>query len=532
MVASAGAAPHPAPGEIRLVIAASALGAVFEWYDFYVYGTLAVLFGRLFFPSTNSATGFLLALATFGVGFAVRPIGAVVFGVLGDRLGRKYTFIVTITLMGAATAAIGMLPTYASIGVAAPILLVSLRALQGFALGGEYGGASIYVAEHAPPQRRGLYTAYTQAGVPLGLILSLSVCLGTVFLMGEDAWEAWGWRIPFLVSLLLLAISLWMRFRLAESPVFRAMQAAGMIARSPLRESFGSWARTQRILAALFGISAGQAVIAYTALFQTMYFLQQALHVQATLAQLIAIAAACAGVGTYVLFGWLSDRVGRKQPILTGYLLALLLLFPLFHFIARQANPALTGAMASNPVVVTGSDCSFNPFLGKEQRTPCGRLIDLLSKQGIAYTKAEGAKGAAPFVTIGGTRVDAFDATTLAARLRSAGYQLATVTPPPLATWLILLAWVVLYVLIGMSYGPMAAWLVELFPARVRYTSLSIPYHFGVGYAGGFLPFISQFIVAKTGDPFAGLWYVIAVVAVALVVTVLLLPETAGRDLD
>jgi len=531
MVASAGAAAQPAPGEIRLVIAASALGAVFEWYDFFVYGTLAVLFGRLFFPSTNPATGFLLALATFGVGFAVRPIGAVVFGVLGDRLGRKYTFIVTITLMGAATAAIGVLPTYASIGVAAPILLVSLRALQGFALGGEYGGASIYVAEHAAPHQRGLFTAFIQIGPVLGLLTSLLVSTGTVLAVGEEAAAAWGWRVPFLVSLLLLAVSLWMRFRLAESPVFRAMKAAGTTARSPLRESFGSWARTQRILAAL-GMAAGQAVVGYTALFQSMYFLQDTLHVQAGPARLIAIAAACAGVGCYFLFGWLSDRVGRKKPVVIGYLLTLLLLFPLFHFMAGQANPGLANAMASRPVVLTGSDCSFNPFRSKEQRTPCGRLIDLLSKQGIAYTKAEAAGRAAPFVTIGGTRVDASDPQALAARLRGAGYNLDAVAPQLPAALLIVLALIVLYALAGMTYGSVAAWLVELFPARVRYTSLSIPYHFGVGYAGGFLPFISQFIVAKTGDPFAGLWYVIAVVAVALVVTVLLLPETVGRDLD
>lgn len=518
--------------EIRLVIAASSLGAVFEWYDFFIYGTLAGLFGRLFFPSSNASTGFLLALATFGVGFAVRPIGAVIFGALGDRLGRKYTFIVTITLMGIATAAIGVLPTFDSIGVAAPILLVSLRALQGFALGGEYGGASIYVAEHAPPDRRGLYTGFTQASVPLGLMLSLSVSLGTVFVIGEDAWEAWGWRIPFLVSLLLLAVSLWMRFKLAESPVFVALKAAGTISRSPLRESFGSRAKTGRIFAALFGISAGQAVMGYTALFQTMIFLQHALHVDPTMARLIAIIAACAGVGCYLLGGVLSDKWGRKKPTVVSYVLAILLLFPLFHFMARQANPGLAGAIADNPVVVTGSECSYNPFATKEQGNACGRLMDLLSKNGVAYSTVRGSKGAAPVVTIGATVVDSADSTALRAQLRRAGYLSENVTPPLSKVILIVLAIIALYAMTAMAYGPMAAWLVELFPARVRYTSLSIPYHFGVGYAGGFLPFISQYIVAKTGDPFAGLWYVIGVTMLALLVTLFYLPETAGSSLE
>ena len=530
MITSTGA--RPTRREIQLVIAASSLGAVFEWYDFFLYGTLAGLFGNLFFPSSSATTGLLLALATFGVGFAVRPIGAVVFGALGDRLGRKYTFIITITLMGLATAAIGALPTFASIGIAAPILLVALRALQGFALGGEYGGASIYVAEHAPPNRRGLFTGFTQASVPLGLILSLAVSLGTVSVIGEGNWNQWGWRIPFLVSLLLLAVSLWMRFSLAESPVFVAMKAAGTTARSPLRESFGSWSRTGRIVAALFGISAGQAVIGYTALFQVMLFLQHALHVEPTRARLIAIAGGCAGVLLYLGGGILSDRVGRKRPTIVGYALIILLLFPLFHYMARQANPALAKAVAGNPVVVTGSDCSFNPFASGEQATACGRLIDQLSKQGIAYSKIEATAGEAPFVTIGGVVVNAGDSVALAMQLRLAGYVLDPVTPPFRSALLIVLALIGLYALSALAYGPMAAWLVELFPARVRYTSLSIPYHFGVGYAGGFLPFISQYIIAKTGDPFAGLWYVIGVVTLALVVTVFFLPETSGNKLD
>jgi MFS family permease len=505
---------------------------VFEWYDFFIYGTLAGLFGKLFFPSASVTAGFLLALATFGVGFALRPIGAIVFGALGDRLGRKYTFIITITVMGGATAAIGMLPTFQAIGVAAPILLVVLRALQGFALGGEYGGASIYVAEHAPFNRRGLFTGFTQASVPLGLVLSLSVTMATVAIIGEEAWQSWGWRIPFLLSLVLLAVSLWMRFKLSESPVFQAMKAAGTTSRSPLKESFSSRASTTRVLAALFGISAGQAVIGYTALFQALFFLQNTLHVDANLARLIAIVAGCGGVGLYLLLGFVSDRAGRKKPTLIGYALTLLLLFPLFHFIADQANPALSTAMGRSPVVVTGSECTYNPFASKGQSTDCGRLLDLLSRQGIAYSKAESAPGSAPFVTIGGTRGDAADSTALEAQLRLAGYDLSSVRPPMSKVFLIILGILGLYALVALAYGPMAAWLVELFPARVRYTSLSIPYNFGVGYAGGFLPFISQYIVARTGDPFAGLWYVIGVVAVAFVVTLVFLPETAGKKLD
>ena len=412
---------------------------------------------QTFFPSTGATTGILLALATFGVGFAVRPIGAVVFGALGDRLGRKYTFIVTITLMGIATAANGALPTYASIGVAAPVLLVSLRVLQGFAIGGEYGGASIYVAEHSPSNRRGWYTGFTQASAPAGLILSLLVSLSTVFAIGEDSWEAWGWRIPFLVSLLLLAVSLWMRFKLAESPVFVAMKAAGATSRSPLRESFGSWSRTGRILAALFGISAGQAVIGYTALFQAMFFLQNALHVDPTVARLIAIVAACAGICCYLFCAWLSDQVGRKKPTVVGYALVVLLVFPLFHFMARQANPVLARAIAVSPVVVTGSDCSYNPFAAKEQATACGKLMDLLSKNGVAYSTVSGSAGTAPVATIAGTAVNVADAAELTARLRRAGYLSDNVTPPLSKVILIVLAIIALYAMTALTYGGMAA---------------------------------------------------------------------------
>ena len=510
---------------------ASALGTLFEWYDFYIYGTLAGLFGKLFFPAASATAGLLLALATFGVGFAVRPLGAVVFGVLGDLLGRKRTFIVTITLMGVATAGIGFLPTYASIGIAAPILLVLLRVLQGFALGGEYGGAAIYVAEHAPADRRGRYTSFIQAGAPGGLVLSLLVSLGTIWIVGEPAWESWGWRIPFFISLLLLGISLWMRMKLAESPVFKAMKAAGETARNPLKESLDSWPKIRRILAALM-VTAGQGVVAYTALFQTALFLQNTLHLSSMLARLISIVATSVAIVLYIVAGWMSDRVGRRRPTILGYTLMLLLLFPLFHFIARQANPDLAETTLRSPVVVSGSDCSYNPFASKGQATDCGKLLDMLSKSGVAYSKIEGAAGAAPFITIGGTRADTSDAAALTARLERAGYVMDTVTPPPSRIALIVLAIIAMYALVALAYGPLAAWLVELFPARVRYTSLSIPYHFGTGYFGGFLPFIGQYIVAKTGDPFAGLWYPMGVVALALITAVFFLPETAGKKLE
>ncbi len=515
-----------------MVIAASSLGTIFEWYDFYIYGTLAVLFGKLFFPASSETAGLLLALATFGVGFAVRPVGAVIFGVLGDRFGRKYTFLVTITLMGLATAAIGLVPSFAKIGVWAPILLVALRAIQGLAVGGEYGGASIYVAEHAPANRRGFFTSFVQTGASGGLLLSLLVIAVTSGLVGDSAWKAWGWRIPFILSLFLLGISLWIRLRLAESPVFQAMRDAGEVSRHPLRESLNSWRKIRLILAAMFGISAGQAVVGYTAMFQTLYFLQNAQHLEPNLARLIMILGTGLTLGAFVLFGALSDRVGRKPMMLAGCALAALAILPLFHFMAGQANPALAAAMRANPVVIAGTDCSFNPFAQHGQATDCGKVLDVLSKSGVAYTKIEGVAGTEPIVTIGKRKIDARNPAVLQVALTQAGYRLGVVTPPLRNIALIVVALAMLYVISAMTYGPVAAWLVELFPAKVRYTSMSIPYHVGTGYAGGFLPFIAQMIIAKTGDPFAGFWYPIGASVLALLVIALFLPETAGKPLD
>jgi len=516
----------------RLVIFASTLGTVFEWYDFFVYGTLANIVAGHFFPTDNPAVSFLIFLASFGVGFGMRPIGAVLFGIAGDKLGRKYTFLVTIAVMGVATAAVGLLPTYETIGVAAPILLVTCRVLQGLALGGEYGGAAIYVAEHAPRHRRGFYTSFIQAGVGAGFMLSVSVVLAANLAMDKAEFVAWGWRIPFLFSLILLAISLWVRLKLSESPVFRAMKEAGATASNPLRESFDSWPKVKLIAVAMLGGAAGMTVIWYTAQFQSLYFTQNSLRIDDNAARLIAGTSAFCSVFFFILFGWLSDKVGRKKPILVGYALTIALLFPLFHLMAKAGNPDLAAAMARAPVVVTGSDCSFDPFATKGQATPCGHVLDALSKKGVAYTKLDGPPGTAPTVTIGGKIVDSGNAEQLGAALAAAGYNLEKITPSLSSGIVIMLCVLGVGFLSGMTYGPMAAMFVELFPARVRYTSMSVPYHIGSGYFGGFLPFISQFVVAKTGDPFAGLWYTVGVCAMAFVVMAVWIPETAGKELD
>lgn len=519
------------PKRDRLVIVASTLGTVFEWYDFFVYGTLANIVAGHFFPSDNPAVSFLIFLASFGVGFGMRPLGAVLFGVLGDKLGRKYTFLVTIALMGVATAAVGLLPTYEAIGVAAPILLVTCRVLQGLALGGEYGGAAIYVAEHAPNHRRGFYTSFIQSGVIGGFLLSLIVVLASNLFVDADAFKAWGWRIPFLFSLVLLAVSLWVRLKLKESPVFKAMKDSGELAENPLRESFNSWPKVKMILVALFGIGAGLTVVWYTAQFQALYFLQNSLRIEDNAARILIGAAALFSLVWFILFGWLSDKIGRRKPILIGYALTMVFMFPLFHWIADAANPGLASAMERAPVIVTGSDCSYDPF-ATEQKTACSKLLDALSKKGIAYTKVSGPAGSAPVVSIGGAAVDAADPASLDAALATAGYKLDKITPDAWASAKIVFYVVMIGFLSGMTYGPVAALLVEMFPARVRYTSMSIPYHIGTGYFGGFLPFISQYIVARTGDPFAGLWYTVGVVALAFVVTLIWLPETAGKELE
>jgi MFS family permease len=501
-----------------MVIAASSLGTIFEWYDFFIYGTLAAIVGKVFFPASSEVAQLLLTLATFAVGFGVRPLGAVLFGYLGDRLGRKYTFLVTITLMGLATAGLGFLPGAAEIGVAAPIILLILRGLQGLALGGEYGGAAIYVAEHARADRRGFYTSFIQGSVAGGFVLSLIVVLGTQAVLGQEAWLAWGWRFPFVFSLALLAVSLWMRLKLSESPVFQAMKEAGETARNPLKETFTYPGNGRRLFVALFGIAAGLTVIWYTAMFQVLYFLQNAMKLEPVVAQTLIGIGAGSGLFFFVFCGWLSDKVGRKLPIMVGYALTLILLFPIFTMIGNAANPHLARAADRTPVVVGGTDCAYSPF-AKTQASECGKALDMLSKRGVPYRIDRELTG----VIVGEARlVSATNYPTeaeLDAALKSAGYDLAKVHPTGGNIAIILFGVLALSALSGLTYGPVAALLSELFPPRIRYSSMSIPYHIGAGYFGGFLPFVSQYIVAKTGNPYSGLWYTWVVTAVALVVT-------------
>ena len=512
------------------VIIASSLGTVFEWYDFFVYITVAKIIAANFFPSTNPTASLLSVLLVYGAGFGMRPFGAAFFGVMGDRLGRKFTFLMTITLMGAATAALGLVPSYAQIGIAAPVILVALRLLQGLALGGEYGGAAIYVAEHAPANRRGLYTSFVQASVVGGLILSLIVVLSATAIVGPVAWQQWGWRIPFWLSVLLLAISLWIRLQLKESPVFQAMKASEQISGNPLAESFATWRKSGRIVAAMIGVAAGLTVIWYTAQLYALAFLQNSLRLDDRSAWWLILIGAVISLVWFVGCGWLSDKIGRKIPILLGYGLTLLTLFPLFHLMADGANPSLSQAISKAPIVVIGSDCSYSPFATK-QATPCGAVLDLLAQRGLPYKVSEVADMRDATVTIASIYVDVHDPRRLDAALNAAGYDVDR-KPARGSSVQVIVALVLLSLLSGLTYGPVAAYLVELFPARVRYTSLSIPYHVGTGYFGGFLPFITQYMVARSGNPYQGLWYTMGIVGVAFIVLLVALPETMGKELD
>jgi MFS family permease len=507
--------PDPSPAEIRLVITASSLGTAFEWYDFFIYGTLSSIIGKAFFPGDNALLQTLLVWATFAIGFGFRPVGAVLFGFLGDKLGRKYTFLVTITLMGIATAGVGFVPPASQIGLWAPAIIIFLRVVQGLALGGEYGGAAIYVAEHSPPGKSGYYTSFIQACVAGGFILSIAVVLLTKLALGTDAWAEWGWRFPFIFSLALLGVSLWMRLKLNESPVFRAMKEAGETVKNPFVESFTYPGNLKRLFVALFGVAAGLTVIWYTALFSTLSFLTTTMRVDETTAQLIMLFGGGAGLVWFIVFGKLSDRVGRKAPIVIGYGLTLLLLFPIFWTIGSAANPALVNAAKRAPVIVSGPHCAYNVFASK-QTDDCAKLLDYFSKKGIAYTKDVTP---AVVVSIGGEGVEDTSPAGLDAALKAAGYSLDKVKPGPGSIVMILIAILVMSGLSGATYGPVAALLAEMFPARIRYSSMSIPSHLGAGYFGGFLPLISQYIVARTGNPYAGLWYTWVIVLIALLVS-------------
>lgn len=535
----------------RRVIFASSLGTVFEWYDFYLYGALSTIISRQFFAGVDETTGFIFALLAFAAGFFVRPFGALVFGRLGDLVGRKHTFLLTIVLMGVSTALVGVLPSYAAIGVAAPIFLIVLRLLQGLALGGEYGGAAVYVAEHAPHGKRGLYTSWIQTTATLGLFLSLVVILGCRWIFGED-FETWGWRVPFLLSTVLLAISVYIRLQLEESPVFVQIRAEGKLSARPLSEAFGNPANLKLVLLALIGATAGQAVIWYGGQFYALFFLEKTLQVESSAANLIMVAALLIGTPFFVVFGALSDRIGRKPIIMGGCLLAALTYFPSFHALTHYANPALERAVTLAPVEVHTDPqaCSFqfDPVGKQSFRQSCDIAKNALAKAGIPYTEVKSAVGSIATIKIAGAEpvsVPAFDGTSLevdifkeksAAYSRSlrlaldqAGYpEKADMNALNYPMVIAICSWLVL--LVTMVYGPIAAWLVELFPARIRYTSMSLPYHLGNGWFGGFLPVTAFAIVTATGDIYAGLWYPIGVALLTLVVGSIFLPETYRRQ--
>lgn len=503
---------------IPMVIGASALGTIFEWYDFFIYGTLATagIIGHTFFPTGSETVQTLLAWLGFAVGFGFRPLGAILFGYLGDKLGRKYTFLATITLMGIATAGVGLVPSAASIGFAAPVIVLLLRICQGLALGGEYGGAAIYVAEHAPDGRSGFYTSFIQASVAGGFILSLLVVLGCKGVMTTETWDSWGWRVPFLLSIILLAVSVYMRAKLNESPVFEELKASGKMSKNPFVESFTYPGNGRRLTVALFGVAAGLTVIWYTANFQVLSFLTGPMKVAGTTAQITVALATAVGSGWFILFGHLSDKLGRRRVIGTGYALTLVLLMPLFWLIGSQANPGLSQAAARSPIVVTGAQCDYDPFassFSRGQTTPCAKVLDYFASKGLPYTlhAGEGLQ-----VTVGSSPAAGTDKDALDAAIKAGGYDLTPQTPPFSNLVIIFLAVVALSFLAGMTFGPVAALLCEMFPPAVRYSSMSIPYHIGTGYFGGFLPLIASYMVAKSGNPYAGLWYTLAVVGLAL----------------
>ena len=536
---------------LRTVVVASAAGTAFEWYDFFVFGSLTTIIARHFFADAGETVAYILALLTFGLGFIVRPLGALVFGWFGDRTGRKTTFLVTITLMGVATVAIGLLPDYGQIGLAAPILLLLMRVLQGFALGGEYGGAAIYVAEHSPPKKRGLLTGWIQTTAAFGLIGALSVILITRQIVGVEAFDAWGWRIPFLLSALLLVVSLWIRLKLNESPAYQRMEAEGGERRAPYKEAFFQWGNGRFVLIALFGIMIAQGAVWYCGYFYTRFFMERVLNVEVATVDMLVLAVTVASAGLYVFFGWLSDRVGRKPVMLFGMILALIAFFPGFHALTRAANPALAEAQISAPVTVVADPATcalqFDPIGKAAFASSCDIAKSVLSNAGVSYGNAEAPAGSVAMVRVGGTEIASVEGagmdpaalkaartdveTRIKAALVEAGYP-AKADPARINMPLVFGILMIFMLAATALYGPQAAALVELFPTRVRYTAMSLPYNIGTGWVGGLLPAASFALVAWSGNIYFGLWYSVAFTAVAAVVALIWLPETKGRDLD
>jgi MFS family permease len=514
------------PTKTRSVVIAASLGTVFEWYDFYLYGSLAVFFSALFYPPGNDTAAFLASLATFGAGFAVRPFGALIFGGLCDRIGRKRTFLVTMVIMGASTVAVGLLPTHAQVGLWAPLLLVLFRLTQGLAVGGEYGGAATYVAEHSPDAHRGYATSWLQTTATVGFLLSLVVILTCRVAFGDEAFRAWGWRVPFLSSIVLLAFSVYIRLRLEESPVFEKMCRQGRISKSPIRESFGGWQNLKVVLVSLFGITTGMTVIWYTAQFYALFFVQSALHLDYKTSYAIFAAGLIIGTPLIVLFGALSDRIGRKPIMLVGMVLGALTLIPSFHALARFANPGLAAFSASTPITIRAGGCTFSVFA--KPASDCDKARSFMSRNGLSY-KVEPADIDGVVTTVGDAKLTGFDETAYKQALARKGF-----TPAPRDVnhvgAVAIIVW--LLALVGMVYGPMAAFMVEMFPAHIRSTSLSLPYHLGVGVLGGFLPFVASALVVYYGDVFAGLWYPVAIAAVTAVIGLIFVPETKDRAID
>jgi MFS family permease len=550
MAAAAGAAPsRPMTREERKVIIASSVGTVFEWYDFYLAGSLAANISATFFSGVNPTAAFIFTLLGFAAGFAVRPFGALFFGSLGDLIGRKYTFLVTMTLMGIATFVVGLLPGYASIGIAAPVLFIACRLLQGLALGGEYGGAATYVAEHAPQHRRGFYTSWIQTTATVGLFLSLLVILGLRLSMSPEQFAEWGWRIPFLLSIILLGVSIWIRLQLEESPAFARIKAEGKSSKTPLREAFGRWENAKIAIFALLGGTAGQAVVWYTGQFYALFFLTQTLKLDATTSNIVIAASLAIGTPFFIFFGWLSDKIGRKPIILAGCLLAVVTYFPLFHALSNAVNPQLEQAIRTAPVTVVAdpNECSFqfNPTGTASFTTSCDLAKSFLARNAVNYKNEAAPAGTPAQIKIGDKVITSFDKAKAGAdgaarertftqeataAIRAAGYP-AAADKARINMPMVIAILTILVIYVTMVYGPIAAMLVELFPTRIRYSGMSLPYHIGNGWFGGFLPPTAFAIVAATGDIYSGLWYPIVVAAMTFVIGLLFVPETKDRNI-